>query len=206
MFRTVASPLAACLVIAACTHNVPVELTPKYDEATWNDSALATVRPALVFARGTFADKRADTTTLATFKQQVHTYHLRGERPVSDALFDGLRSLVVHAGHRWAGDGEAADVRLDVQLLNVQAARNAGIIHVGATSNVQIKVDVVDVRADRVLHSDVYNGTDERQQALIGMIGMVKASLDASIINCVNSVGGDASMVAALRRAREGGQ
>ena len=39
-----ASATFACLVLAACTHNVNVALTPAYEAAAWNDSAIATVR------------------------------------------------------------------------------------------------------------------------------------------------------------------
>jgi len=184
--------------LAACTHHVDVELRPDYPTGV-KESVLTSVRPAVSFARGGYADKRGDTTMLATFKQGVHTYNLFGQRPASDALFEGVQILVERAGHTWV-PGDSGQVRIDLQLLGMEANRNAGLFEVGASSKVQIKLDFVDRATGRLIYSDVYNGADQRSKALIGGMGMVKASLDGSIINCINQVGADSRLVDALRQ------
>jgi hypothetical protein len=188
--------LAAFAVTAGCTHNVNVALAPDYGTGIIANNALAAVRPPQQFRRGQFADRRADTTRLASFKQGVHTYNMRAERRPQDALYDGVRALLVQSGHTWSDTGMAG-VRVDLQLLSVEASRNAGLVRVGANSRIQIKLDFVSPDG-RVLHTDIYNGTDDRSQALIGLMGLVRASIDASLVNCLNAVGSDTRLAAAL--------
>ena len=190
-------PLAA-LVLAACTHRVPVALNLASPDSAVSGAALATVRPPLSFRRGEFADKRSDTSRLATFKQQAHTYNLYGDRPMQEVLYDGLRAVLTSAGHRWASDSAPA-IRLDVQLLNVQASRNAGMINVGASSSIQVKVDFVDAATGQPIYSEVYNGSDERARAMIGLMGMVRESLNASLAKCLTAVAQDPKLAAALQ-------
>lgn len=196
--RTVVAAL--CAVLAGCTHNVNVALTPDYSNGLPRDNVLAAVRPALSFSRGQFSDRRADTTRLAHFKQGAQTYNLVAERRPQDALFDGVRAVLTQAGHSWADTGKA-DVRVDMQLLGLEASRNAGLVQVGASSRVQVRLDFSGSDG-RLLRSEVYNGTDERRQALVGLMGMVRESIDASIINCMTNVARDAQLVVALRGGR----
>lgn len=198
--RLTALYLTASLSLIACTHRAPMALTTPAPASLSSSNELTAIRPALSFRRGGFSDRRPDTTKLATFKQGVHTYNLDGERPIQDALFDGLGVLLTTAGHRWVGADSAADVRVDLQLMSIQAARNAGLVRVGATSSLQVKLDFVDERAGRLLYSDVYNGTDERSRAMIGLMGMVSESIDACIVNALNAVGKDAKLAAALQQ------
>jgi hypothetical protein len=190
--------LGVCGVLVGCTHSVKMELQPDYARLLAKPEALTAVRPARTFVPGTFVDKRADTTRMTTFKQGVHTYNLYAQRPLSDVVFDGMREMVTQAGHQWTG-GSVHPVRVDAQLLNLQAARNAGLVNVGATSSIQLRFDFVDVESGRLLHSEVYNGTDERTRALIGVMSMVKASVDQSIVNCIAAVGNDTRLAEALR-------
>ena len=199
MPRRFLATLAAAVTLTACTHTVRLALQPQFDPGLGPASTLAAARPAVHALAGQYADKRADTTMLASFKQGVHTYNLYGERPIRDALFDGLRALFVRAGHTW-GDSAGARVRVDVELLNVQASRNAGLVSVGANSSIQMKVDFVEIPTGRTVYSEIYNGTDKRSQALVGFMGMVKGSLDQSIINCIKSIGDDAKLADALRQ------
>jgi len=197
--------LPLCLVFAACTHHVDVALRPEYQTALAPAAELATVTPPLAFVQGDFTDRRPDTTRLATFKQGMHTYNLFGERPIQDALFEGLHTLFTSAEQRWDEPGaDPSDVRVNLELMNVQADRNAGVINVGATSSIQVKLDFLDAQDGQLIYSEVYNGTDKRTRALIGLMGMVRQSIDASIVNCLNAVGADAKLAAALRRLRGG--
>lgn len=193
----VLATLAIAVLTVQCSHKVNLALQPEYDESVLKESELSSV-PAMSFRKGSFADKRADPSKLGSFKQGMHTYNLYAERPIEDALFEGLQRLVGNAGHSWT-DQDSADVQVDLQLLNVNAARNAGFVQVGAVSGVQIKLDVIDGRTGRLLHSDVYNGADGRSRTLIGTMGMVKESLDASLIDCINNVGKDAKLAAVLK-------
>ncbi len=198
-------PPALLLVLISCTHQVPVALRPEYKTAVARSAELAAVQPTLSFGRGFYADRRPDTTMLATFKQGANTYHLFGQRPIADALYEGLMVLVTSAGHRWLPpDSGLPDLRLDLQLLSLQAARNAGFINVGATSSIQFKLDVVDARTGQQVYSNIYNGTDQRSQAMLGLMSMVRESIDASIVNSINSVGADAKFAAAIHGRRAG--
>ncbi len=197
--RRALATLAVCLA-AACTHHVDVELRPDFPSGVWRDAVLGGVRPTLRFERGTFADKRADTTRLATFRQDIHTYNLFGKRPVADALFDGLKVLIERVGHAWV-PGDTGQVRVDLQLLEIEAVRDAACTecsHKDAWSSVRIKADFVDRTTGRLIYTHYYNGADHRSQALVGFMGMVRASLDASFITCINKVGADSGLVAAL--------
>jgi hypothetical protein len=191
----------AILVVAAsltgCAHRVNLALTPSFDEAPKSES-LAAIAPPLTMRTGDVADKRPDTTRISVFKQGIHTYNVYGERPLEDAIVDGLRSLFRQAGHTWV-DGPDARVSVGVQILNIQTARNAGFVKVGATSSVQIRLDFIETRGGRTIHSEVYNGTDQRDQAMVGLMGMVKDSVDQAIVNCIASVGRDEKLAAALR-------
>ncbi len=190
--------LGVALLAFGCAHTVKVPLRPAFDTGVAESSALKSVQPPMRFRSGKFTDSRGDTTKLAMFQQQMHTYNLYGERPMSEVLFEGLGVLISRADHRW-NEGAEPQVQVDVVLLSVQAARNAGMIAVGASSSVQVKLDFVDPRANRILYSGIYNGSDKRSQAMIGLMGMVRASIDQSILNCLNEAGKDEKLAEALR-------
>lgn len=190
--------LGVALLASGCAHTVNMPLRPAFDAGVAESGALGSLRPALRIRAGTFTDSRADTTKLAMFQQAMHTYNLYGERPMREVLFEGLGVLISRAGHQWNSGGEP-QVQVDMTLLSVQAIRNAGMVAVGASSSVQIKLDFVDPRDNRTLYSGIYNGSDKRSQAMVGFMGMVRASLDQSIVNCINEAGKDEKLVLALR-------
>lgn len=190
--------LATLLLLAGCAHTVKVPLHPSFDSTAPQANALSSVRPALSVAEGGFTDSRSDTTKLATFQQGAHTFNLYGDRPVSQALSEGLQSLFTRAGHQWSKGGDA-QVRVDVQLLSFSAARNAGFVAVGASSALQVKLDVFDAKQGKQIYSQVYNGSDKRSQALVGLMSMVNSSINQSIVNCLEEVGRDERLAVALR-------
>jgi hypothetical protein len=194
---------AASLVVflAACTHRVDVALRPNFNAELKPGRELTRVAPAVTFVRGEFEDKRPNPTQLATFKQQMHTYNLYEERPIADALYEGLRAAVTASNQMWS-DSTAGDVKVNLTFINLQAARNSGMVSVGATSSIQIKADFLNARTRNVIYSNIYTGSDERSKAIVGLMGMVKASIDASILRCVQSVVDDPGLAKALEGAR----
>jgi len=199
MRKTLLGILAVVVLLVACTHTVNVALEPDYETNLYYDNELSKVKPAITFFAGAYEDKRTDNTTLATFKQEIHTFNLYSDRPVDEALFDGLAVLVSKSGHEWNDSGEG-QVKVNMQFLNCQAERHAGMIKVGASSSIQIKLDFIDAKTDDMIHTNIYNGADERAQAMVGMMSMVEASIDASLVACVQSVGDDAGLAKALNK------
>ncbi|MBU4492112.1 MAG: hypothetical protein KKD69_06580 [Euryarchaeota archaeon] len=188
----------ALAVVTSCTHSIAVPLRPNYQEALRKDSAFAKLQPPLRFSKGTFADKRPDTTMLSSFKQQAHTFNLHAERPIDEAIFDGIKTMLTNSGHTWS-ESAPQDVRIDMQLVNVQASRNAGFFEVTASSSVQVKLDFIDASSGKSIYSDIYTGKDDRGRAMIGLMSMVIESIDASVIDLVNKVGNDERLAAALK-------
>ncbi len=199
MKRNVFILLSILLLVVGCSHTVNLALRPSFQENLSPGNELSSIQPAIKFSQGEFTDKRADIGKLASFKQGVHTFNLYDERPIDEALYEGLQVMMTASGHEWLGE-ETGQVKIDMQFLGFQASRNAGFIKVGASSNIQIKLDFIDTKTDEVIYSQVYNGTDERDQALIGLMDMVKKSIDASIINCISNVGEDADLARALKK------
>jgi uncharacterized lipoprotein YajG len=191
--------VAALVLSVGCTHNVNIALRPDFKATIQAGNELVKVKPALQFFKGDFLDKRSDPTLLASFKQGMHSFELREERPVADALFEGLLVALTASGHTWNA-GKEGEVKVNVTFINLQAARNAGFVKVGATSAVQIKVDFVDAKTGTIIYSNVYSGTDKRDQALVGFMGMVRSSIDASLSHCVQSVTDDAELAKALQK------
>lgn len=192
--------LALVLVfVAACTHRVDIAMRPDFKTQLQKGHELPNVTPAIAFCKGEFIDKRTDPTKLASFKQGVHSYELFEERPVADALFEGLNAAITSSGHTWS-ETPYGDVKVNISFLSLQAARNAGFVMVGATSAIQIKADFVDAKKGDSIYSTVYSGNDERNQAMIGLMGMVKDSIDASIIRCIQSIVDDADLAKALKK------
>lgn len=194
------SALALLLVLAGCTHTVNMALRTDFNAHLRGQNDLAGVSPSITFSQGEFSDRRPPGPYLTTFKQGVHTYNLVEERPIEDALFQGLEALVVSSGHEWSETG--GSVKVNLEFVNFQAARNAGFINVGATSMVQIRLDFVEATTDETIYSQIYVGQDERTQALIGLMDMVRASVDGSMISCIQSVGDDEALVRALEGRR----
>jgi hypothetical protein len=118
---------------------------------------------------------------------------------VADALYEGLNAAVTASGHKWS-DPPYGDVKVNISFLSLQAARNAGFVMVGATSAIQIKVDFIDAKKSEPIYTNIYSGNDERNQAMIGLMGMVKDSIDASIIRCIQSIVDDADLAKALKK------
>lgn len=194
------SPLLLIIILfTGCTHIVNVPLIPDYEMYIVSSIELASIDPSLKFIKGDFDDKRADVSMYATFKQQVHTYNLFTERPVEEAIYDGLAVMLKKAGHSWSdiGDGQ---IKVNLQLLSTAASRNAGMISVGAISSIQIKLDFVNNNSGNLIYSQIYNGSDDRSQAMIGLMDMVKKSVEASIIDCINNVANDILLVQALKK------
>ena len=187
------------VLIYGCTHNVSVPLRPSYQTSLVQGNSLAKVKPPLQFTKGKFTDKRLDTTVLSSFKQQVHTYNLRAERPVDEALFEGLSTMLKNSGHNWS-ETDPKNVRIDMQLLNIQASRNAGFVEVTASSRLQVKLDFVNAATGDPIYSEVYTGKDDRGRALLGLMDMVIESIDASIVDLVNKVGNDEQLATTLRK------
>ena len=188
-------------VLGACTHRVDVALRPDFKAKLQQGHELPKVTPALQFFKGDYADKRTDPTMLAQFKQPMHTYNLFEERPMADALYEGLGAAIGGSGHQW-NEGKDGDVKVNATFVNLQAARNAGFIMVGATSSIQIKLDFIDAKTGDTLYTNIYSGNDKREQAMIGLMGMVKASIDASLVNCVQGVVDDAELAKALQKVK----
>ncbi|NQU87881.1 MAG: hypothetical protein HQ541_19200, partial [Mariniphaga sp.] len=86
------------ILITGCTHKVYLSLMPDYDMEVVSSNELTTVKPALKFIKGDFEDNRADVTMFSYFKQQVHTFNLFVERPVEEAIYDGIAVLLNKSG------------------------------------------------------------------------------------------------------------
>ena len=186
-------------LMVACTHRVDVALRPNFAAEIKPGRELSKITPALTFSRGEFADKRPNPTQLAQFKQQMHTYNLYEERPIADALYEGLRTAITASNHVWT-DSLSGNVKVNLTFINLQAARNSGMVSVGATSSIQVKADFVNAKTGEVIYSNIYTGSDERSKAMIGLMGMVKDSIDASILRCVQSIVDDQGLANALGR------
>lgn len=197
----VAATVALALSVCACTHTETFKLKPDFGATLAKQTALSTVQPAVKLARGKVADKRADISKLASFKQGMHTFNVFGARPIEDVVSEGLAKLFTTSGHEWV-DASAAEVRVDLQILSVNTGRNAGFVSVGASSSIQIKLDFVDAKTSQSLFSEIYNGKDERQRAMVGTMSMVEESMDAAIVDCINAVGKDADLAKALAKPR----
>lgn len=195
--KLVIIPIILVLFFAGCTQKVFVPLTPDYTTGITSTIELASIDTPLQFIKGNFDDKRSDTSMYATFKQQAYTFQLFAERPVEEVIYNGLAVMLKKAGHSWS-DGETGQIKVNLQLLSTAASRNAGMVMVGATSSIQIKLDFIDNNSNNLVYSQIYNGNDERSQALIGLMDMVKKSVDASIIDCINNVASDKLLTQAL--------
>jgi len=190
------------VVLAGCTHKVNVALRPDFDATLQPGNELSKVEPAIQFFKGKFTDKRPDLSSLAHFKQGWHSYTLYEERSVDELLFEGLEVLITTSGHQWSNT-EEGEVKVNIEFINLTAARAAGFIKVGATSGIQIKIDFLDAKTGDVIYTNIFSGTDERDRALIGVMGMVKDSIDSSIVNCIQGVGDDADLSSALKKFLE---
>jgi hypothetical protein len=58
------------------------------------------------------------------------------------------------------------------------------------------------VKTSQTLFSEIYNGKDERERAMVGTMSMVEESMDAAIVNCINAVGKDSDLAKALKKLR----
>lgn len=192
-------PFFLIILLAGCTHKVYLSLMPDYDSEVVASNELTDISPAIKFVKGDFEDKRAAVSMYASFKQDVHTFNLFAERPVEEAIFDGLAVMIDKSGQSWSESGEG-QVKINMQLLSTTATRNAGFVSVGASSAIQIKLDFLNNSTGALLYSQIYNGTDDRSQAMVGLMDMVKKSIDASIINCINQVAGDKNLSTALKK------
>jgi len=190
------------VVMAGCQHKVNVALRPDFDATFQPGNELSNVEPAIQFFKGEFADKRPDPSSLAKFKQGPHSYTLYEERSVDETLFEGLEVLIETSGHKWSNT-EEGEVKVDIEFINLTAARAAGLLKVGATSGIQIKIDFLDAKTGDTIYTNIFSGTDKRSRALIGVMGMVKNSIDGSIVNCIQSVGDDADLSSALKKFLE---
>lgn len=190
------------VVLAGCTHTVNVALRPNFGATLQPGNELSNVEPAIQFFKGEFADKRPDPSSLARFKQGLHSYTLYEERSVEEALFEGFGVLIETSGHKWSST-EEGEVKVNIEFINLTAARAAGLIEVSATSGIQIKVDFLDAKTGDMIYTNIFSGADNRKQALIGLMGMVKDSIDWSIVKCIQSVGDDAGLSSALKKFLE---
>jgi hypothetical protein len=195
------SVIALAVLVAACTHTVTFKLKPDFGAGVSKQTALSQVQPGIKFALGKVADKRADISKLSTFKQGAHTFNVFGARPIEEVVAEGLGKLFTFSGHEWV-DASAAEVRVDLQILSVSTGRNAGFVTVGASSGIQIKLDFVDMKTSQTLFSEIYNGKDERERAMVGTMSMVEESMNAAIVNCINAVGKDSDFAKALKKLR----
>ncbi|NQU54332.1 MAG: hypothetical protein HQ522_17535 [Bacteroidetes bacterium] len=193
--------LVSCFIVllTGCTHKVYLPLIPDYEMEVNSSDILKSIEPSMQFVKGSFEDKRSDITLFATFKQQVHTYNLFAERPVEDAIYDGIAVMFDKNGHSWS-DSETGQIKINLKLLSATAARTTGMIKVGANSSIQINLEFVDNKSGNLIYSQEYNGTDERSQVMIGLMDMVKKSIDASIINCINNVANDKLLAESLTK------
>ena len=189
------------LLLAGCVHRTNVPLRPNYTTEIKPGQALGSVAPGLTFFRGDYADKRPDPTKLSTFKQGVHTYNLMEERPMANALYEGLAAQLSASKQKW-NDTIPGDVKVNITFLNMNAARNAGFVKVGASATIQIKVDFLNAKTSNVIYSNVYTGRDERDKSMIGGMGMVISSIDSAILRCIQSIGDDAGLASALTKSR----
>jgi len=197
IFKLVIIPVILILFITGCTHTTRVLLTPDYPAGIFSAAELASLDKSVQFIKGDFEDKRADTSVYATFTQQIHTYQLIALMPVEDAIYHGISVMLKQAGHSLSDNNEG-QIKINLQLLSSRASRNAGLVSVGATSSIQIKLDFIDSISDKLIYSQIYNGNDERSQAMIGLMDMVEKSIDASIIDCIYNVANDKLLTQAL--------
>lgn len=186
-------------LVTGCTHKVYLALKPDYSQQIFAPNALSEITPGIKFVRGDFEDRRDNQYTYATFRQQIHTYELYASRPIADAVFDGLAIMLEKSGHSMSDDGDG-QIRVNLQLLASSAERVTGFVTVGANASIQIKLDFIDTGSGNSVYSQIYNGKDERAQGLVGLMDMVKKSVDASIANCVTEVSRDRSLAQALKK------
>ena len=138
--------LAACTIVYNC--RVTTELQRRLKRAESREGCSSVIRS------GRIRGQAPNPTQLATFKQQMHTYNLYEERPIADALYEGLRAAVTASNQMWA-DSTAGDVKVNLTFINLQAARNSGMVSVGATSSIQIKADFLNVKTGNVIYSNI---------------------------------------------------
>ncbi len=189
--------VVALVFIGACTHRVDIVLRPDFKAMLQKGNELTKVTPALQFFKGDYTDKRTDPKLLTTFQQGPDRYNLFGERPMADAIYEGLRAALTASGQTW-NEGNEGEVKLNVTFVNLSAARSLRFFKVGAESTIQVMVDFVNGKTGDTIFTNIYSGTDKRHQALIGLMGMITDSIDASIVRCIQSVVDDAELVKAL--------
>jgi hypothetical protein len=150
-----------------------------------------------------FTDRRPDTLRLATYQVGVHTYRAYGDRSLDDVIFEGLGAVIAEAGHRWIG-GDSGQVRIDLQLFALNGAMQTGAVDVGAWGAVQMRLDFVEVAANRVIYSQGYSGQRQLSRAIVARTSLLGAAIDGAVVDCVAKVARDPGLATALRAWRGG--
>ena len=205
MIRAAVVPALILVAAVACTHRVEVVLAPPYglssSARTEPSRRLSSVRPPIVFRPGTFADKRPDTTRLASWQHGFHTYRVVSKVAVSTFVLDGLGHVFRDAGHVWADSGT---IRVDVEVLSIGAAMYAGFTTVGGASHMSIRLVFADVATNAVIYDGTYKGIFDEDFGIEAVVPVVKINraLENAIADCVQRVSVDTLLIAALQPKR----
>ena len=181
------------LALARCGHvnRTITSVKPDYQKGLQTTRALASLPRSYAFCQGDFIDKRAET-SLGVYRRELATNIVETRDDLQGVLFGGLEALVTGAGQRWT-DKASAELRLDVRLLDTMAEIAADFGSHYSTA-VQIQLDVVATRTQRLVYSGTYKGSAVHGDSF-------DASFDDSFVRCIAAAGNDRYLVDAVRKA-----
>lgn len=195
--------LLVLVVLSGCgPRELTTSLRPNYVDNIVYDNALSHIRHSIQFTKGRYTDSRNDTSKIITFRWRS-VYNIYAERPIDEAIFEGLKTLFSRSGHVW-NESEDSKVRIDVVLLYIQAGiisdrPYAGIEGLTASSTMQVNFTFVKTNTEEVIYNKTYHGYDRRRQILFGTSNMVKTSIDSSFVHLINQVGMDTQLAESLK-------
>lgn len=183
------------LALARCSqvNRTITSVKPHYEKGLQTTHTLASLPRSYSFCQGDFIDKRAET-PLGVYRRELATNIVETRDDLQGVLFRGLEVLVTGAGQRW-NDKASVDLRLDVRLLSTMAEIAATVGSPYSTA-VQIQLDVVATKTQRLVYSGTYKGSAVHTDSF-------DASFDDSFVRCIAAVGNDPYLVDALRKAVE---
>jgi hypothetical protein len=183
------------LALARCSHvnRTITSVKPGYEKGLQTTRALASLPRSYAFCQGDFIDKRPET-PLGVYRRELVTNIVETRDDLQGVLFRGLEVLVTGAGQRWT-DKTSADLRLDVRLLSTMAEVAADFGSHYSTA-VQIQLDVVATKTQRLIYSGTYKGSAVHGDSFDG-------SFDDSFVRCIAALGNDPYLVDAIRKAVE---
>jgi hypothetical protein len=183
------------LALARCSHvnRTITSVKPDYQKGLQTTRALASLSRSYAFCQGDFIDKRAET-PLGVYRRELVTNIVETRDDLQGVLFRGFEAVMTGAGQRWT-DKASAELRLDVRLLSTMAELAADFGSHYSTA-VQIQLDVVATRTQRLVYSGTYKGSAMHGDSF-------DASFDDSFVRCIAAAGNDPYLVDALRKAVE---